>query len=150
MPMKRVILVLLALVILAGLITSLYFTFYYINTCEDNECFYNALSNCRRTTYISNTEETILQYKIKGTSEGTCKVNVLLLQAKMGSVELGFLENQDMNCFTTLGTVTEPEKDLTNCHGILKEEIQEIIIKRMHTQIVQNLGQISQETTKVL
>ena len=35
-------------------------------------------------------------------------------------------------------------------HQQLKEEIQSIIIQRMHAQIVENIGKVSEEATKVI
>ena len=43
-----------------------------------------------------------------------------------------------------------PESNTKNCHGLLKEAIQEVVINRMYSEIVQNLGKISEETTKIL
>ena len=60
------------------------------------------------------------------------------------------LEGKDMDCFLKLGLVISPEKSLKDCHGLLKEDIQEMIIQRMHSQIVENLGKINEETTKIL
>jgi hypothetical protein len=55
-----------------------------------------------------------------------------------------------MVCAIPFGIMMQPEENLKVCHGILKEEIQELIITRMHAQIVENLGKISEETTKIL
>ena len=91
-----------------------------------------------------------MEYKILGKEGNSCNVYVQLLQLKKGAVELTILENKDMICSLPFGVLQEPEKNLKNCHGRLKEEIQNIIIQRMHSQIVENLGKISEETTQVI
>jgi len=50
-----------------------------------------------------------------------------------------------MVCNIPLGSVILPESDLTNCHGILKENLQEQTIIKLHNYISQNLGQINAE-----
>ena len=53
-----------------------------------------------------------------------------------------------MTCYMPRGIVMQPESDLNECHGLLKESLQDIIIERLHTYIVQNIGQISESITK--
>jgi hypothetical protein len=50
-----------------------------------------------------------------------------------------------MECGFPKGVVVYPEQDIAQCHGLLKEEMQGIIIKKLHTYIVDNLGEIEQE-----
>jgi len=138
------------LIVLAGLIWSVYNSYFYINQCSNVECFSKAMVDCKRKSYISDTADTIMEYSILGKDDGKCAVNTKLMRVKQGGSELKILEGKEMKCYVPLGVYTAPEKDLKNCHGLLKEEIQELIIKRMHTQIVENLGKISEETTKIL
>jgi hypothetical protein len=55
-----------------------------------------------------------------------------------------------MKCITSIGSGDMPEKNIENCHGELKEQIQGIIINRLYSQILQNIGKIGEETNKVL
>jgi hypothetical protein len=41
--------------------------------------------------------------------------------------------------------MSSPEDDLSRCTGQLKENLQEIIIQKLHAYVVENLGQISKE-----
>ena len=50
----------------------------------------------------------------------------------------------DMEIKGGKGLIVYPEKDLGVCHGRLKEELQGIIIKRLHTYIVDNIGEIDE------
>jgi len=147
----KIVLISAALVaVLIGLVASVYYSYFYINQCDSAECFSEAMVDCKRNSYISDTADTVMEYDILGKEDGKCAVNVELIRIKQGGTELTVLEGKEMKCYVPLGVYTSPEKDLKNCHGLLKEEIQELIIKRMHTQIVENLGKISEETTKVL
>jgi hypothetical protein len=150
MKKRLIVLGVLLVLILIGLVISGYYLYSNVNKCSSKECFYNSLSDCRKTSYISDTPETTIEYSILGISKGKCDVNVKMLQIKKGSAELSILEDKEMVCSLQLDLIVDPEKDLKNCHGVLKEEIQNVIIQRMHSQIVENLGKITEETTKVL
>ena len=140
----------LLIVVLLSLAASLYFLYLNIITCENQECFNRARIDCRRSYFVSESPDTTLAYTINGKSGDSCAINVKIIQIKRGSAELATLEGKDMNCNSEYGVLVAPEKNLEDCHGILKEDIQNIIIKRLHSQIVQNLGQISEEATKII
>jgi len=140
----------LLVVVLIALIITSYYLYYNVNKCSNQQCFYDYLAKCEKNSYLSETTDSVMNYKILGTEDGKCKVEVTLVQLKRGSAELAVLENQDMICYLPIGVQMDPENNLKDCHGRLKEEIQNIIIQRMHSQIVQNLGQINEETTSVL
>ena len=55
-----------------------------------------------------------------------------------------------MNCYYPPGTAAYPERDLSMCHGRLKEELQGIIITKLHTYIIDNLGKLDDELSKVV
>ena len=150
MKREKLILIIAIAAISICLIIVAYFLLTYSKPCTTQECFNQNIANCKRNIYIKETADTITQYKINGKSGNFCETAVTLLQFKKGTLELAPLEGQKMTCLTPLGTVVQPEENLKDCHGILKEEIQNIIIKRMHSQIVQNIGQISEETTKLI
>ena len=50
-----------------------------------------------------------------------------------------------MDCSVPFGLVIKPESEMKNCHGELKEGLQEIIIENLHTYIVGNLDKINAE-----
>jgi hypothetical protein len=150
MKKKMVLLSALLIIVLIGLIISAYYIYFFMTKCSNQECFYNSLVSCRKTLYVNDNTDMIMQYRIEGKTGSKCQVNVDLLQVKRGSAELVSLEGKGMICYTDLGVIIDPEKNLKNCHGVLKEEIQNIIIQRMHSQIVENIGKISEETTKVI
>ena len=150
MKKRLIVMCALLLLVIMGLIVSGYYLYYEINLCNEKECFYNSLAECRRTAFVNDGPETTLQYSIIGAYGGKCNVDVKILQIKRGTSELAVLEGKEMRCSLPLGLAVEPEKDLQSCHGVLKEEIQNIIIQRMHAQIVENLGKVSEASGEVI
>ena len=150
MKKKLTILIVLIILVVIGLAISGYYLYQGVNKCNSKECFDNSLSECRKTSFISDSADTVLEYTILGASNGDCNVNVNMLQIKRGVAELAALEGKEMICSVPAGAIGEPEKNLKICHGVLKEEIQNVIIQRMHAQIVENLGKISEGATSVL
>jgi len=151
MKKEKIIEIVLALVLIA-IALSVYFGFFYFPSCEDSQCFSDSLIACKKAVYISDSQNTLMKYKIITPEGNNCKVNVRLYQVKVGAMNLANLEGLEMNCYLPLGTLMVPESDLQNCNGQLKEEIQTIVINKLHSEIVQNLGQIdsSRNLTKVL
>jgi hypothetical protein len=136
-----------ALVILLVIIVLVILAF-YINSvsgkrCGDYSCFQVEMSACSRARYTSEMPEASWGYTVLGSSDGNCDVNVKLLQAKNGTLEMNTLEGYDMVCSYPLGIAAYPEKDLSKCHGRLKEELQGLIIKKLYSYIVDNVGQIA-------
>jgi len=149
MKKSSVIKVILVIAILLAIISIGYFMFFFTAICESGECFSSAMIDCKRVSYIKDAAETITYYEILGKKDNRCQIKVKLLQVKQGPEDLGEMEGKEMICNVPLGVYTSPESNLKECHGRLKEEIQEIMIQRMHSQLVENIGEI-QGITKVL
>jgi len=142
--------IILIVVIIIIAVLALYLTFFYTKNCSDASCFNSALVKCRRASFINDAEDATWLYNIKSKSQGECKIDVKLLQLKQGTNEMAGMEGKEMVCYLPLGTITSPQGNLANCHGLLKEEMQSLIINRLHNYIVNNLGQISEELTKAI
>lgn len=134
-------------IVVAGL---LIFLFSYTNSCGDRTCFDNAMEKCARASFIDENPETVWKYSIISKSENLCNVNVQLLQIKKGTSDLERLNGLDMECSLPVGYVANPQNDLSNCHGILKESLQEMMINKMHVYILENIGRISEELTSAI
>ena len=147
MAKKRV--VIITLIVVVGIL-AVYFSFFYSKSCGDMSCFNSGLSTCRRVTFFHDLQDGSWIYKVKGKSGEQCKVNVELVKLKQGGVELLSLEGKEMACHLPFGVVASPQENLENCHGELKEEMQDVIITRLHNYIVDNLGEISAELEKVV
>ena len=50
-----------------------------------------------------------------------------------------------MNCYLPLGDTSYPEGNIQQCKGELKEELQNLIIQKLHSYILENLDKISGE-----
>lgn len=146
---KRVsIILLIAIIIVAAF--AVYFTFFYSRICDNQACFNNALEKCSKKSYVNDGKEAVWIYTIKGKSSEECVVDIRLDQVKEGNVNLASLEGKEMTCYVPLGIVVSPEKDLKKCHGLLKEEMQDMIINNLHSYIVKNIGEVSEELNKVV
>ncbi|MBX4212289.1 hypothetical protein KW787_02435 [Candidatus Pacearchaeota archaeon] len=142
--MKKGVRIFLIVVLAVALLLAYYLTFFYKTDCTDMGCFQEAMRQCKHATYINEDPEASWKYDIQGSDGGACNIEVTLLQAKKGDLELDKLAGYDMICSYALGVVNYPEKSLNTCHGRLKEEIQRILIEKLHTHILDNIDKISQ------
>ena len=55
-----------------------------------------------------------------------------------------------MKCLLPLGNINAPEGDISKCSGELKEEMQSLIIQKLHAYILDNLGKISSEMENIV
>ncbi len=120
------------------------FTFFYTDKCENYSCFADAMRECKPAVYVNEEIEATWRYEILGLRGDECYVEVKLLQLKQGDISFEKLSGYDMQCSYAKGIVVYPEKNLDKCHGRLKEELQTIIIRKLHTYIVDNLGKIDE------
>jgi hypothetical protein len=150
--MRRGLIVLGLIVIIA--VVALYVTFFYHPKCGDIECWDAKLRECSRASYTNNPADVTWKYTILGEEkdddgEVRCEVRVLAKEIKRGLKKTDVLEGKEMTCYLPLGIVTAPEGNPNICVGRLKEEMQWLIIQKLHEYIVQNLGEISGEVTSI-
>jgi hypothetical protein len=146
----KMLLIVTILLIIVVIGVFIYLFFFRTIACDVNDeaCFSSAIINCQRATFIRENEEFVTSYSILGKSESSCAVTVSILQVKKGSNDLSALEGKSMTCNVPGGlNIQNPEEDLKNCQGLLKEEIQNIIIQKMHAQLIQNMVQIKEDIT---
>ena len=125
-------------------ILAIQITFFKVDECSDFECFKEAMQKCKRVSYINEESEATWKYEVIGSEGIECVTKVTLLQPKAGELGIEQLSGYDMICEFTEGIATYPERDLERCHGRLKEELQTIVIKKLHTYIIENIGEIEQ------
>jgi len=139
------------IVILAA---ALYLLYFYKINCSSKECFNDKLAECSRAVFIDESIDTAWQYDINGKSFmcllsqnycAECIINVKLLLIKAGSIDSAKLEGLGMVCSLPFGLVRNPQEDLSNCHGDLKEQIQDLMINRLHAYILSHVGEIGAE-----
>ncbi|MBI4895499.1 MAG: hypothetical protein HY831_03325 [Candidatus Aenigmarchaeota archaeon] len=140
----RRILILIAILLL---ILAIYLKFVYTKNCPDRNCFNVALTRCDRAIFTSYGIDSSWYYKIEGKKQDTCAVYVKSINVK-SITEAQKLKDKSMTCYLPLGSTASPEGDIDACHGILKEELQDLIIQKMHLYIIQNIGKIEEEIEK--
>lgn len=131
--------IIIAVLIILTLISAIYFTFFFYYKPEDINHFKSKQTRCIKAVFINDLKTTTWSYKVKGKQAGNCIIEVGILQVKEGSMDRKRLEGKFMDCYLKLTSIAAPESDLTLCHGRLKEDIQEIMIKNTHSEILSNI-----------
>ena len=138
---KKEILAILA--IIAGVI-ALYQTFLPVN-CGEFECFVDSMKKCSPAKYVNEGEDASWLYQIQGIDDNNCAIMVTLLNAKKGDVGLREFEGDSMTCFYEKGYIAYPERNIGTCHGVLKEDLQNLVIEKLYNYVVTNLKDIRDE-----
>jgi hypothetical protein len=134
----------LIIVVILGLLYFAWNLFFAYGDCETWVCFNSRLETCSKTEFIGG-EQMIFEYIIRGKKGDSCNIDVELLQGDLNNQDSLKLEGYAMKCTLPYGAVMTPESDIGNCHGLLKEGLQDLIIRDLHANIVQNLGRINLE-----
>lgn len=129
------------LIVAVGFVLASHYTFRTIE-CADYSCFQENMASCSKARYVNEEAEASWLYSIERRFEGQCEIEVTLLQAKSGDLGLRDFEGHSMLCTYASGIVTYPDKDLSVCHGLLKEDLQGLIIEKLHSYILANLDDI--------
>ena len=131
------------------LIAAVYFTFFFYYSCDDLGCFQSHQKACVKTKFISDEEDTTWKYTIQGKEGEECEINVEVLVIKKGSADKQKLKGKSMDCYLPLGSIISPESDLARCHGELKEDMQNLIIQKLHSYIIENVEEIDEELESI-
>ena len=142
---KKIVIGVIAIAVIITALSLFYFSYITSEKCADFECFQENMKQCTRASYINEKPEASWGYSIIGRSGGECTVNVEMLQAKKGELGIDKLNGYEMLCFHPYGEAVYPEEDLSKCHGRLKEELQTVIINKLHSYILENIGDIDKK-----
>jgi len=132
------------------LLAAVYFTFFFYYKCDDLACFQAHQKECSKTKFVKDSEDTVWKYTIEGKEQGKCLINVETIMIKKGAIENQKLEGKSMDCLLPLASLSSPESDIERCHGELKEEMQNMIIQKLHSYIIENVEEIDEELEKLL
>ena len=143
---RGILIILIVLIILTWVTWKIFFSY---ASCDNWDCFNAHLEDCDQTKFIGESDDMVFEYIIQSDSNGKCNINVELLQGKLNNQDSIKLENQEMVCSLPKGIIMIPESDIGNCHGLLKESLQDLVIKKLHTYLVQNLGKLNLEILDV-
>lgn len=143
--------------ILLALYVAGYYTGYFRKECnQDKACFNDAFNKCKPAQVVSLRNNNAYVYAIGWQLGKFCELKIEALRIDAGAPqEFKALKGKSMSCKipkTMLGNLSVDNFDnlLVYCHGPLKEGLYEVIIQRMYTLVVSQLGDIAQEARKVL
>ncbi len=139
---NRIILIILLGLVIFLVLFFIWANFFYFKTCPNQDCFNDNLVKCSRARYVFRGNITF-EFKIIGPAFDECKVDVKFLRGDLNKQDLLALKGKTMRCMLPMGVITGPLDDISLCSGKLKEGLQDLIIKKMHTYIVQNLERIN-------
>lgn len=142
--MKKVVIGLVIGILLVGGLMG-YLNFFYETKCETLECWDYHLSNCKRAEFVNSKPDLVWRYTIIGKKGNNCIVNAEIVRVITGLADRRGLEGKSMECGMPLGVIDDPERNIGKCSGKLKEEMQNMIIQKLHEYIVDNLGEINEE-----
>jgi len=91
----------------------------------------------------------IFEYIIRGVSDGECEVDLELLRGELNNQDSLKLEGHEMTCYLPKGVLMIPESNIGKCTGLLKEGLQDLVIRKLHTYLVQNLGKLNLELVDI-
>jgi hypothetical protein len=137
---------LIVLAILVVFVVAVKLTFNPME-CGSFDCYQVNMQECSRASYIYEEESASWKYEVMGMRGNKCSIDVTLLNAKEGTLNLRKYEGSSMNCLYDEGVLSYPERDLDKCSGELKENLQTLIIEKMYRYITRNLDQIREEFT---
>ncbi|RME55553.1 hypothetical protein D6777_00145 [Candidatus Woesearchaeota archaeon] len=130
---------------------------YLKKTCNDNKCFNEALDHCTPAKYLKLQNLNYYKYSIMGKRGDNCLIIIELKKMAEGTAleKRTLFEGKGMECKI-------PDKDLEKlksenlegvlnyCSGPLKEAMYELIIQKLYTVIIANLGDIIGEVKSTI
>jgi len=132
------------------IVFAFWFVVFHAKPCVDSECFVNAIEDCKKVSWVKDDSQARWRYIVLGNAEGdNCRVEVRLLEMKEGTIDSERLQNKEMVCIVSKGNSQTIEEDVSKCSGVLKGELQDIIIQRMHNYLLENIGEIKEEFVSV-
>lgn len=152
MQKKHKTIILIEIIIIAALAVSggVYLTFFYHPECNSYACWQKYMTSCtKKASFINEEPEASWGYTISGLADDRCAITVKLLQVKQGELGMDKIVGEEMSCSYLKGTSAYAEKDLSKCHGLLKEGLQQIIINKLHSYILENLGKFGESLKSI-
>ena len=143
--------------ILIALFVAGYYSGYFRKDCsQDQSCFQKAVEKCKpaQATVVRNNN--VYLYWVGWQLGKTCEIKIQALRIDAGAPpEFKNLEGKKMSCKIPKTELEKTNIDnfdnlLAYCHGPLKEGLYEVIIQRMYSLVVSQLGDIVKEALKVL
>lgn len=140
--LKKRLLFALIIIVIASIVYLGYLFIYQAEKCENLSCFQEALETCKKVFFIREDPSAVWRYEVLNGKDNTCNIEVVLLKMSEGEIVVEDLQGKSMVCEVHKGGDKFPEKDMLRCSGVLREELQEILIQRMHNYLLKNIGEI--------
>ena len=128
----------LRLVFVLLLAYAIWLFVFSIGECYDENCFNEKLFYCSPSVFYYNSEFRI-DYEILGKRGDDCMINVLFLGTNVVAKQYDKMVNKSMICSLPLRVVMLPDDDIGNCHGELKEALQQEVIAKLHRYVSEEL-----------
>jgi len=143
--------------ILLALFVFGYYTGYFRKDCgQDKNCFQGYAQDCKPAQVAVLRNNNAYLYWVGNQLGKSCEINIKALRIDAGAPpEFKALEGKEMSCDIPKTELQKMDIDsfdnlLTYCHGPLKEGLYEVIIQRMYSLVISQLGDIIKEAQKVL
>jgi len=137
---KKIFLFLIMLIVLG---IAVYFTFFFYYGATDLNEYLTKQNDCMKTRFVYPSLDATWEYTVLGGEGDFCQVSAKVLEIREGKSDRLVLQGKSMVCLLPKDYDRVPEDDLSYCHGILKEELQRLVILDLHKYIVENLGEIN-------
>jgi len=140
------------LAVVGGVFLALFIIGYYGGFLRDNcrddvACFNARAQECKPTDVAQVSDNNVYTYSVRG-SLGVCRIHVILERAEAGApAEFRTLEGQKMVCKIPHSELEGFSLDtfdryMSYCHGLLKEGLYELILRRVYSNLVGQMGSI--------
>ena len=120
------------------------------NCQNDEQCINDRAKECARATAQITVDGNLQQYTIKSDKKDTCLLEIEMITVGDDAEQKikDLLENKAMVCeipkqILQEVSLTDIDHISDYCTGQLKEALQEILIEKLYSVIIANLGQIS-------
>ncbi|MBI4448318.1 hypothetical protein HY643_05030 [Candidatus Woesearchaeota archaeon] len=145
-PTKKVVVVVIILAVA-------FFIVYYFDllktNCMDEGCFNDAVRGCNQAKFLVVRNFNYYRYDIEGSKGDSCEINVAIKKMAIGSSveQIRRFEGKSMVCLIPESKLSDAKLEnleglLNYCSGPLKEAIYELIIEKLYTLVVSNMGQV--------
>jgi len=148
------------LIIISVLILVSFFAYHFgflKKTCQTDECFQDSLEKCTPSKYIKLQNLNYYKYSVIGQRDDTCLIEIDLKKMAEGTPldKKILFEGKGMRCNIPLNKIGEVQSEnlegiLNYCSGPLKEAMYELIIQKLYTIIIANLGDVIGEIEDTL
>jgi len=146
-PKQKQVYLRLGPILIIALFAIAIFYYSYEFDCEESKaCYDRHMETCKKTKLTTYEEGSTFIYKIQGSQDDYCKVEIILVtMAEEADQDTKTLfEGKSMECLIPKGT-TFNDETLPYCTGPLKEAIYELTIQKMYNILAQSLGDIIQD-----